>query len=98
MIMVHGDHGPASLLKWEDAQPAAEAAEERFSILLALRMPDEDAAACWPSMSPVNAVRVMQNRLYGTRRDTVPDESYFSTWSRPFDFTEVLSRLPENTF
>ncbi len=89
VILVHGDHGPASLLQWEDALPSKDAAQERFSILLALRMGDGSTEACWPAMSPINAVRVMQNRLYGTRRDTLPDRSFFSTWSRPFEFVEI---------
>ncbi len=90
IILVHGDHGPGSLLQWEDAQPDADAAHERFGILLALRMSDGNTTACWPSMSPVNAVRVVENRLYGTRRDTLPDQSFFSTWSRPFEFVEMF--------
>jgi hypothetical protein len=89
VILVHGDHGPGSLLQWEDAVPDSTAARERFSILLALRMSDGDTTACWPSMSPINAIRVMENRLYGTRRDILPDRSFFSTWDRPFDFVEI---------
>ncbi len=89
VILVHGDHGPGSLLKWENQHPDETSAKERFSILLALRMSDADKEACWPAMTPVNAVRVMQNRLYGTRRDTLADRSFFSTWSKPFEFVEI---------
>ncbi len=89
VILVHGDHGPGSLLQWEEPVPAAAAARERFGILLALRLTGGDPTACWSSMSPVNAVRVLENRLYGTRRDTLPDRSFFSTWSRPFGFVEI---------
>ena len=74
--------------------PDAAAAHERFGILLAVRMSDGDTTACWPSMSPVNAVRMIENSLYGTRRDTLPDLSFFSTWSRPFDFVEVKRSAP----
>ena len=74
--------------------PDAAAAHERFGILLAVRMSDRDTTACWPSMSPVNAVRMIENSLYGTQRDTLPDLSFFSTWSRPFDFVEVKRSAP----
>jgi len=94
VILVHGDHGPGSLLKWEDAVPDAAAARERFGILLAIRMSDGDTTTCWPSMSPVNALRMIENSLYGTKRDTLPDRSFFSTWSRPLDFVEVKRTAP----
>jgi len=88
-ILLHGDHGPGSLLRWEESPPDPTAARERFGILLALRLPGEDADPCYPSMSPVNASRRVSGWLTGLRVDELPDRAYFSTWSRPYDFVEI---------
>jgi hypothetical protein len=90
-ILLHGDHGPGSLLRWEDRIPEPAAARERLGILLALRLPGESSHACYPDMTPVNASRILSRHVTGSTDELLPDRSFFSPWSHPYDFVEMAS-------
>ena len=87
IIIIQGDHGPGAYLHWgslENTLPA-----ERFGILNAYYFPDQNYAELYPSISPVNSFRVLFNQFLDAEYELLPDRHYYSSWSFPFDFTEV---------
>jgi hypothetical protein len=62
VIFMHGDHG------WID--------QNRLQILNAIYLPEQDYAALYPSISPVNGFRVIFNAYFGSDYELLPDISY----------------------
>lgn len=62
IIFMHGDHG------WID--------QNRLLILNAMYLPDQNYAALYPTISPVNGFRVIFNSYFGTDYALLPDISY----------------------
>ncbi len=92
VVVIMGDHGPGSQLRWED--PAATNMTERMSVFSAYRFPGIPPDRFYPTISPVNAARILANTYFGTSLPPLPDRSAFSTWSRPYDFLQLP---PEGT-
>jgi hypothetical protein len=86
VIVFHGDHGPGSMLQQNDA--ARTNLDERMDIFAAYYFPD-NRDAFYPSMTPVNGVRLLANGYLGTNLPPLPDQSWFSTEEHPYDFTAV---------
>ncbi len=82
VILIHGDHGPGSGLRWESRE--ASDVEERLGILCALRFPDGDYAAVPDDLSPVNLLRLVFNRYLGTSYPMLPNHSFFTRWRAPY--------------
>lgn len=91
VIIVQGDHGPGSQLQWEDAEKTN--MRERMTILNAYRLPGADDAPLHASITPVNTFRVVLNAYFGTELPMAADRSFFSTYSRPFDWVDVTEEL-----
>ena len=89
IILLHGDHGPGSLLRWEERIPQPAAARERLGILLAVRIPDPGPDICERAETPAGMRSELMACLWNTAPRESFDRSYFSTWSRPFDFVEI---------
>jgi hypothetical protein len=87
VVVIHADHGPASMLSWED--PGQTNMHERLSIFAAYRFPGEPRPDIAATVSPINGARLLANRYLGSRLPLLPDESFFSTWSRPYEFLPV---------
>jgi hypothetical protein len=88
IVYIQGDHGPSAILGWETADEAWY--RERLSILLAARFVGETAGqAIYPTITPINAMRIVLNEALGTRLELLDDRSYFSRWSRPAEFIDV---------
>jgi len=90
VILLHGDHGPGSLLRWENLAPDPVAARERLGILLAVHLPNPLDDICGYVSTPTGAVQAIKWRLYGLEPERRPERSFFSTWSRPYDFVEIV--------
>jgi len=91
VIVLQADHGPGSLLYWDDCDNAC--LKERFSILNAYLLPDTGSAELYPEISPVNTFRLILNHYLGTNLDMLEDRSYFSLWGRPYVFMEVTDAI-----
>jgi hypothetical protein len=87
ILYIQGDHGPGSLLGWENPDDAAY--RERLSILLAARFVGATGQTIYSTITPVNAMRMVLNRALGTQLTLLGDYSYFSRWSRPAEFIDV---------
>jgi hypothetical protein len=66
---------------------------ERFAILNAYYFPGSDGTELYDEISPVNTFRVIFNRYLGTEYELLPDKSYFSTGSRPYEFLPVSDEI-----
>jgi hypothetical protein len=86
VIIMHGDHGPGSMLQWEDA--AATNMTERMDIFAAYYFPD-GGTELYPSITPVNGARALANQYLGAHLPMLPDRTMFSTGSHPYRFIAV---------
>lgn len=91
IIILQADHGPASMLDWETAENTN--LKERFAILNAYYLPNRDRVQLYDSITPVNTFRVIFNRYFGTDLELLEDESYSSTYDRPWAFTNVTEQI-----
>ncbi|HEM61567.1 MAG TPA: hypothetical protein ENO24_04700, partial [Chloroflexi bacterium] len=89
-IILQADHGPGSMLDWESAENSN--LWERFSILNAYYLPDGGEAELYDSITPVNTFRVIFNTYFGADLELLADESYFSTYDRPYDLNNVTGQ------
>ena len=87
IIIVQGDHGPGSQYHGSDIYQNNFL--ERASILNAVYLPDEEYTDFYDTMTPVNTFRVILNRHFGTQYDLLPDKTFFSIVSRPYEFVEI---------
>lgn len=89
IILLQADHGPGALLSFQSLGETC--IWERASILSAYYMPETDYAAfaLYESITPVNSFRIVFDTYFGTELGLLEDRTYYSTWSRPFDFIDV---------
>lgn len=95
IIILQADHGPGSMLDWED--PDSTYFKERLSVLNAYYLPDDGEACLYDEITPVNTFRVIFNCYLGTDYELLEDESYFSTVHRPYAFINVTADVKANT-
>ena len=88
IIVVHGDHGPGSMIRWDGPDPAA--MRERMGIFAAYYYPDGNADL-YPTITPVNGARVLA-RNFGVGLKKIRDESFFADWDRPYEFVPVAEQ------
>jgi hypothetical protein len=94
VIVIHGDHGPGSKLQWE--RPDATDMHERMDIFAAYHLPD-DAAGLYPTMTPINGARILA-KYFGVEMPLLEDMSFFSRWSRPYEFIQIPARDRQASF
>jgi hypothetical protein len=93
VIILQGDHGPGSILNWDE--PELNQLPERHAILNALYLPPDlrgrlEAAGGFPdSVTPVNTFRILLRQLFDTAFAMLPDKSYFSTLARPYELYDI---------
>jgi hypothetical protein len=86
VIVIHSDHGPGSMLDQND--PDRSSLPERMNIFAAYYFPD-GPAGLYSSITPVNGARALANAYFGTALPRLPDRSWFSPETRPYDLTAV---------
>ena len=89
VIVLQGDHGPGSMLRWQD--PGGSNMTERMAILAAYYFPD--GPALYPTITPINGARALARGYLGAALPFLPDRSAFSTWTHPYALVPV-SQLP----
>ncbi len=95
IIVLQSDHGSGLHLDMESA--ARTDHRERMSILNAFYLPGGKRDGLSDAITPVNAFRVVFNNEFGTGLPLLPQESYYSTWPRPFDFVRVTERVRDES-
>ena len=82
VILVMGDHGPASMFNWTMEDPGC--IWERTSNLYAILLPEhQNHGTVYASISPVNTFRVIFNTYFGTDLPLLEDRSYMMSWQQP---------------
>jgi hypothetical protein len=87
IIILQADHGPGSLLDWDD--PDNTYFKERLTILNAYLLPGPATVKPYDEITPVNTFRLIFDNYFGTELELLEDESYFSTWEHPYRFINV---------
>jgi hypothetical protein len=84
VILLQGDHGPGLQLNYQSAEQSN--LQERFGILNALYLPEEERVNLGEGSTPVNTFRLIFNRYFHTNFPILLDRSYYSTWREPLEF------------
>jgi len=90
VIILQGDHGSGMLLDF--SSPEKSCPRERLSILNAYYLPGVDTSDLYSAITPVNSFRLILNAYFGANLELLEDKSYFSTWERPYVFTDVTDQ------
>ena len=91
IIIVQGDHGSRMSLDWESQ--ARSDLREPFSNLNAYYVPEHVRAHLYDSITPVNSFRIILTDVFGANFARLPDRNFYSTVSRPYDFSEVTDLI-----
>lgn len=82
IILIAGDHGPASMFNWRLDTPGC--IWERTSNLYAILLPGDQAEdAVDPSLSLVNTFRVIFNTYFGTSLPLLENKTFLMSWQQP---------------
>jgi hypothetical protein len=87
VIILQGDHGACYGTKY-DVHIA-----ERTAILNAYYFPDQNYAALYESITPVNTFRVVLNAYFGADYELLDDRSYYSRPETPYLFRDVTEQV-----
>ncbi len=87
IIVMHGDHGPGARYHSESLERTD--VRERFSIFYAALLPDGGAEDLYPTISPLNGLRIVFNRYFDANIPLLEDEIYFSGFETPYIYTSV---------
>jgi hypothetical protein len=92
VVILQSDHGPGST--FAGGEPAQRNMPERMSILSAVHLGGRgDAAAIYPSATPVNTFRLVFNQVFGADLPLLPDASYYSEMEAPYALQDVHAEL-----
>ena len=91
IIVIQGDHGPASLMHPLSLEKTD--VRERMPILNAYYFSDGDYSELYEDISPVNSFRVILNQYLGTELDLLPDRHYFTILTHPYRFIDITDKL-----
>ena len=91
IILIQGDHGPK--LGLDQSSLESTNIHECFPILSTYLGPPQLLAEIYPDMTPVNSFRTILRVVFGESLQNLPDRSWYSTFGRPLEFTEVTDRL-----
>jgi hypothetical protein len=91
VILLFGDHGSGSMLNAND--PANTNMRERMANFAAYSMPGPTPPSLYPTISTLNAVRIVANRYLGATLPLLPEAAEFATLNHPYEFISV--NLPD---
>lgn len=95
IILLQADHGHGRILGRtipELAEVTPDRVAERVDVFAAYYLPGTDASIVYDSITPVNVFRTVFRAYFEAPLDILPDRTYWSSATRPFEFTEV--RVP----
>ena len=67
-----------------------------MSNLMAYEVPDAARAKLYPSITPVNSLRIILSTQFGANLPNLEDESWYSTFKAPYRFMDVTAALNSN--
>ena len=87
IVIFQADHGSGFTLDAEN--PDKTDMRERMSIFNAFYVPENIKKDLYKEVSPVNSFRIIFSHLFDKKYEILPDRSYFSKWSEPYNFIDV---------
>ncbi len=91
IIVIQADHGSGMLWRLNLLEDTC--IWERAAIFNAYYLPAAGAAAqLYPEITPVNTFRVILDTHFGATLGALADRVYYSSWKRPYQFTDVTDR------
>lgn len=97
IIIVQGDHGPASSFYLEGngswRNPTIRQLSERTGILNAYYLPGKKSDLLRSDISPVNTFRVIFNEYFGSNYDLLENKVFYSGYTEPFSLTDVSNKV-----
>jgi len=103
LIILQADEGPyprryrdnSQNFDWQQATDAE--INQKMKILNAFYLPGNGSRGLYPTISPVNAFRVVFNTYFGTDLPLLRDESFvFQKQRHPYDLVTITPRLKRN--
>ena len=91
IIIIHSDHGPGSMLDWDDIEKTN--LKERMSILNAYYFPDGRYDRLYQDISPVNTFRVLFNEFFNAEFELLSVKCYFAEWDQLYDLADVTEEV-----
>lgn len=91
IIVLQSDHGSGMHLNMESAEDTDH--RERMSIINAMYLPGGRYEGFDDRITPVNEFRVVLNNEFGVGLPLLPQECFYSTWARPYDFLNVTAQV-----
>ena len=91
IIILQADHGPRSMLVWED--PKKTYFKECMSILNTYYLPNHGDIHLYDGITPVNTFRIIFNHYFDTDYELLEDKSYFSTAKHPYRLIDVTDKI-----
>lgn len=91
IIILQGDHG--SKVGLDQNSLAKTDLGEVFPILNAYRVPPEMRSQLTPDITPVNTFRTLFRSQFGDQLPNLPNQSWYSPYANPFEFTDVTSKV-----
>jgi hypothetical protein len=95
IIILQGDHGPGSMLDWENLYNSN--VKERLSILNAYYLPEGGPQEIYDDITPVNTFRIIFNHYFGADLELLEDKCYFSSWRSIYNFIDVTDKINSAT-
>jgi hypothetical protein len=89
VVVIHGDHGPT--VRLPNDRVSEKAVTERMEIFAAYLFPDAEDAL-YPTITPVNAARLLARHYFGVDLPLLPDRAMFSPVGHPYRLTPVPER------
>jgi hypothetical protein len=96
IILIQADHGNGRISGRsipELNKVTSDQVAERADAFAAYYLPGADASIVYDSITPVNVFRTVFRAYFGAPLDRLPDRTYWSSGTRPFEFTEISARL-----
>jgi hypothetical protein len=95
VIIIQGDHGPGSMLDWED--PTKSAHFERFGIFNAWFVPGQGGATLPNPVPAINTFPVLLNAVFDENLPMGKDELWYTRWMEPYTFIPMNKRPTSST-
>ena len=87
IIIIQGDHGPAA----ESGKLSY--VTERMRIFNAILVAPEVSEKLYADLTPVNTFRLLFNAYFDAGLQLLPDNSYYSEYQTPYNFTDVTGSV-----
>lgn len=87
VVIIQGDHGSRSLEDFQSLEKSDKT--ELFGITNIVYFSDHDYSLMKEDMSPINTLRAVLNKYFGAALPMLPDQHWYSTWMKPYEFLSV---------